>query len=247
MPHIGMVGNGTFQLHKMCRAVSPVFWFGAEHPEFDAFSHTWISARFNFSATPECVCQRIFGQFWNTTRREGLLAAACLSCLGAQLSPESPGAAQQWSGEKKREPGRVPGGLQTKEPLVPVKELGLSDFIISFHANYWMLKLQGVRSYFVTNTEKIIIILAKFIYFSQKMLHFVNSFPACWQRISHQLFTQVATSLSSPSATQSSMATEWVTAQLTTRLRVDPELDATYGTQGATSPCHAQPAAEQPG
>lgn len=110
-----------------------------------------------------------------------------------------------------------------------------------------MLKLQGVRSYFVTNIKKIIIILAKFIYFSQKMLHFVNSFPACWQRVSHQLFTQVATSLSSPSTTQSSMATEWVTAQLATRPRVDQELEATSGTQGATSPCHAQPAAEQPG
>lgn len=56
MPHIGLVEKGPFQLHKTCRVVSPMCWFGVEHPQPAAFSHSWISAMFNFSATPKRGC-----------------------------------------------------------------------------------------------------------------------------------------------------------------------------------------------
>lgn len=75
---------------------------------------------------------------------------------------------------EKGDPGSLPGRLRTKEPLVPVKELGHSGLIISFHTDYWVLKVQGVRRCFVTNIKKKKKKLAKPISFSQKLLHFVN-------------------------------------------------------------------------
>lgn len=62
------------------------------------------------------------------------------SCL-----PEQPGnsaeSREPWSSAgmvwgEKGDPGSLPGRLRTKEPPVPVKELGHSGLIISFHTDY---------------------------------------------------------------------------------------------------------------
>lgn len=42
VPRVREVGTGPLQLHKMCRLVLPTCWFGAEHSQPDAPSHSWV-------------------------------------------------------------------------------------------------------------------------------------------------------------------------------------------------------------
>lgn len=41
VPRARVVGTGPLQLHKTCRVVTPTCWFGAEHSQPDASSHSW--------------------------------------------------------------------------------------------------------------------------------------------------------------------------------------------------------------
>lgn len=146
---------------------------------------------------------------------------------------------------KKREPGNLPGRLRTREPLVPVKELGLSSLTMSFHADYWVLKVQGVMRYFVTNIKKKK--LAKFISFAQKMLHFLNRF---FQN-GRELLTSSSDKLLHPSAHQALLNPPWPQCRMshgtTCHLATCTAPAASSSSQRGRceQPLHAQPAAEQ--
>lgn len=199
---IGLVGKGTFQLHKTCGVGRPTCCFGAEHPQPDAFAHSWISARFNFSATPKRGCWRIFGWFWNTTCKEGILAAACLSSLGTQSR-----ALEQLRDsleEKNGEPGSLSGRARTKEPLVIVNlDYQISSIAFTLITKCWRCtEKEDTLSQALKKKKK----WQNWFLFLKKCYIFKLSFPKLWHRIYHDFFWQVAASLGSPSITQPSMA-----------------------------------------